>query len=63
MRIIGQFAIGDPDRFVWLRGLLRTWRSVDTGALEAFYGGPGAGRKHGTRRQSHDESTIRTCSC
>jgi hypothetical protein len=39
MRIIGQFRdLGDPDRFVWLRGFADL--ESRTRALEAFYGGP-----------------------
>ncbi len=39
MRIIGQFRdLGDPDRFVWLRGFADM--EIRTRALEAFYGGP-----------------------
>jgi hypothetical protein len=39
MRIIGEFRdLGDPDRFVWLRGFADM--ESRTRALEAFYGGP-----------------------
>lgn len=39
MRIIGQFRdLGDPDRFVWIRGF--SDMEARTRALEAFYGGP-----------------------
>jgi len=39
MRIIGQFRdLGDPDRFVWIRGF--SDMEARTRALEGFYGGP-----------------------
>ncbi len=39
MRIIGQFRdLGDPDRFVWIRGFPDM--EARTRALESFYGGP-----------------------
>lgn len=45
MRIIGQFRdLGDPDRFVWIRGFPDM--EARTRALEAFYGGP-VWKEHG----------------
>jgi|SRR5713226_956521 len=45
MRIIGQFRdLGDPDRFVWIRGF--SDMEARTRALEAFYGGP-VWKEHG----------------
>jgi NIPSNAP len=39
MRVLGQFRdLGDPDRFVWLRGFADM--AARTRALEAFYSGP-----------------------
>lgn len=39
MRVIGQFRdLGDPDRFVWLRGFADM--ASRAAALQAFYGGP-----------------------